>query len=482
MSQNMKPFTHNCDNDNQNSKTKSKTVDKKRKRKRNNDHDNDNNKKRKFNGDISNLTKLPGIHKDFENWSSLNTFIKSTDSKQERQKLIESSLLAVSNSYKQAFYNFEKEVKIQKRTHHITIKNIDEQIFALSQLKKQMKIKMSEFNKDANTQLNQILSHQKFIDQVLIKSRERMNNNNNDQRLLQQILPVLQEYSQNIKDFEQQILDKKFKSFLPVLAPAEPLKPQQIYNVPKDVYSHNHNKMVLSNYHKQLGIDKHNHNKNVLSNYHQHHGSAYPNIMSEKEVLDTFSTLKGYCDYRDFNGRYYEAQIMEISYNEKYQSMSFGIRFPGWDESKYNVYSFIKHQHYRFAPHKSITKRYSNRQCMKYIKCDKPWGDFLEVKPLHWYNYYKMAEEFEKNDSNKDYHQYQSWHVAKVVCCQLSQVACLLYKYCIESNKWIEPKYCQKKNKWLGDVYWVHLDNDEECVPIRSRLNFKSVNNNKDQQ
>ena len=468
----MKQFTHNCDND---KKTKFKIVNK-RKRKINilstTSTNNDNvNKKRKFNGNISNLTKLPGIHKNLSNWYNLPKFIQVTTSVKDRQDLLQRSLSLISKLHKEEFDNIETEVKIQKRAHNTAIKNIDEQIFALAKTKKKMKIDICEFNKNANAKMNEFASNKTFIDQVLIKYRESINNNNDDEILTKELISVVQKYSQEIPDFDQKILSEKLKSTLPLLEPATPLNPKQTYGIPKDIYKHNHNQKVLKNYRE---------------------GQKYPNTMSSKEVLEKYSECDTLVDYRDLDGRFVEAEVAEIGYDNKYQTTKFGMKFPGWD-SKYYVYSYIKMHHQRFAEHKSISTRIRHRACMEYINLDPngPWGDFLEVKPLHIYYYYKNKEYVQQNvqqkkaicTTNKDYHQYLQWHVAKVILTDYkindnkrifnsAQVKCILYKYCIESNKWIEPKYCQKEMKWLGDIYWVHLDNEQECAPINKNLYF----------
>ena len=41
-----------------------------------------------------------------------------------------------------------------------------------------------------------------------------------------------------------------------------------------------------------------------------------------------------------------------------------------------------------------------------------------------------------------------------------------MYKYCYETNKWFEPSQTE------ANVYWVHLDNDEECQSMNTRWNL----------
>ena len=112
---------------------------------------------------------------------------------------------------------------------------------------------------------------------------------------------------------------------------------------------------------------------------------------------------------------------------------------------------------------------------MQYIKL-KPGNIsnyFLEIRPLHLYN-------INKNKNTQDYDKYLNWYPAKIVLVEQpkmnpitnkleipsAQVKCVLYKYCYETNKWFEPSQRE------ANVYWVHLDNDEECQSMNTRWNL----------
>ena len=90
------------------------------------------------------------------NFSSLQRLIKGTDSDEKTQHLLQGALSAISESYKTSIAEIHKMIKQQKRIIQTAIKNIDEQMFALSQQKKQFKIELSEFNKDGNIKIDEL--------------------------------------------------------------------------------------------------------------------------------------------------------------------------------------------------------------------------------------------------------------------------------------------------------------------------------------
>ena len=121
------------------------------------------------NKNISNITKVPQLDEQYSKFYRLKQLLKSTNSEEHRQKLLKGSLSAISQSFQQLNDNVEKELKIQTRINRTAINQIDQQILALSQQKKQLKIEMSEFNKAINDKIDLLLSHKTFIDKVLIK-------------------------------------------------------------------------------------------------------------------------------------------------------------------------------------------------------------------------------------------------------------------------------------------------------------------------
>lgn len=444
-------------------------------------------------------TKSPSYH--------FKKFIKekSNDSEEDIHNLLQIALSTISKSYQEGISSIDKQLKIQKQRSEPTINEIDRQIFALSQQKKELKIEMAQFNKDANNKIDLLLSHQSFINRLLNKYEESIKNgflisdksytnddnndyvcnhcgysamnehdlnshliiNNHEKSFILSssewkycLIKIIGHYSNHLQEYQNQVLHQMLQSKEPLLKPSKPVNPQKIYHIPH--YD------VLQNY---------NHNKNVLQNYHKS-TTTYPPTMTSQEVMRKFVKHEQKIDYRDYEGRYLIAKIKAIDYDNKRKSTKVGITYLEW-ENKWNVWSIINIQNERFAEYRSISKRKSiNRKCMKYIKITTqgPWGEPLEVRPIHLYNDAKN-----KNMPNPD--QYLQWYPAKVILndwhpdektkkikIQSAQVKCVLYKYCEQNDRWILPPYCKEKQKWLGHVYWVHLDNDKECQPMNTNL------------
>ena len=85
-------------------------------------------------------------------------------------------------------------------------------------------------------------------------------------------------------------------------------------------------------------------------------------------------------DYRDFNGRFLKAEIVQISIDKTKLYKKYGISYEGWAD-KWNVWSIPKHQHKRYSEYKSVSRRPLHRDCMRYISLKKPYGGYLS-KPL----------------------------------------------------------------------------------------------------
>ena len=170
-------------------------------------------------------------------------------------------------------------------------------------------------------------------------------------------------------------------------------------------------------------------------------------------------------DYRDFNGRYLKAKIMETDYDEERDHLRFGVHYINWDH-KWNVWSAPKYQYRRYAVHGSISQRGRHREEMNYINLQNPCGQYMEVKPLHLYHHSMFKLQHQPHDTKMDREyipKYQTWHVAELCFTHKysAQVKCLLLRE-NEDGKWSKPLKC--------DVYWVHLDNVMECAPRNTNI------------
>ena len=386
---------------------------------------------------------------------------QSNDSEEKSEKLLQAALTTISNSYQEGINNITKQLQKEQKTNDIGLNNINQEILALSHQKKELQNEMSQFNKKGNQKINELFKYQIFFDKLLIKYKQAINNkflvthqNINNQVISSKqwkhyLIELIKQYPMRLQDYQNQVLHEMLKSKEPLLPPSNPVNPSKIYGTPHDVHSHNHNLNVLKNYHKST--------------------STYPSIMSPEDITYRYSKIGEKCDYRDYEGRYLPVVIKAIGFDDNRKSRKLGITYEGWGK-EYDVWSVVKVHYQRFAEHESISKRESiNRKCMRNIKC----GQLLEIKPIHLYNDRKS-----KNIDNAE--QYLQWYPAKVLNkdANSAQIKCILYKYCQQNNKWSLPeyKYCNqsKKMRWLGDIYWVHLDNNKECQPMNTY--FKDVN------
>ena len=195
---------------------------------------------------------------------------------------------------------------------------------------------------------------------------------------------------------------------------------------------------------------------------------GYPSSMGLDDVMHL---VRGtHIDYRDFNGRWLKAQIVQIDIDKVSYAKKYGITYVDWDDC-WNVWSVPKHQFQRYALYESISQRGLNRNEMKYIKLKKPYGDYLEVKPMHMYfhslykmNYAPDKDQKKKIDTNFC-NQYLQWHVAQVMLSDRysAQVQVILFKYDEQDQKWY-------KKQPKADCYWVHLDNRNECAPRNTHI------------
>ena len=357
---------------------------------------------------------------------------------------------------------------------------------------------MSEFNKNGNDKIDKLQSHKTFIDKVLIKYKEAIQNDfkatqlsyyksenalqcyhcghcsiNAEQMNLHLIthqkdhilsasqwdvnlIAMVNCYaSENVQAFTKEFIDKLLKSKESILPPSNKLNPNKVYGVPEDLYQ----------------IDARNHNKHVLQNYFQSTRSSFPESMHLQKALQ----LKKFdqIDYRDCNGRFLEAVILEkvIDTNKGYTKH--GIHYENFTD-QFNHWSIPRLQFQRYAVYQSISNRTDiNRNCMKYIKLNKPYGDYLEIKPMHlfYHNMFKMNHQQEEYDpiTMNNCNQYLQWHVAQVISNDRAQVQCVLFKDYMRTNKWIKSHPPQ--------IYWVHLDNEKECAPINTHCAFKAYGN-----
>eukprot|EP01084_Bolivina_argentea_P223929 378761_1 len=191
---------------------------------------------------------------------------------------------------------------------------------------------------------------------------------------------------------------------------------------------------------------------------------GYPKHLTLERVLQ-FNENE-FVDYRDFNARYLKSQIMQISYDEGKKHMKFGIHYVGWAD-KWNVWSIPKYQHRRYGICGTVSERGLHRDCMRYIRTQPPWGDYLEVRPMHLHEHTLFKLQHQPNDSALDrsyVDRYLKWHVAQVILNDSNsaqiQVILLMQN---EFGEWYKP---QPK----ADLYWVHLDNEDECAPSNTHI------------
>jgi len=476
----------------------------------NNDTNNNNNNTHDIKSKTRSKTRPKKIHKAIG--SEFSKFIdsqnqNSNNSPQDEQYLLQSALVILSKSFKEGIDCINKEIKIKNQLYQTKIDEINQNLFALSHQKKQYQIELAEYNKVLNNEIDQLSSYPMYFQHLLKKYEEAIKNRftvsqiscgddnkdnyickhcnhsaNNEKELnshlfkhqqennkiltssqwKNHLIEIIQIYSLRTQDYQNEILDKMFASKEPLLPPSKPVNPQKVHNVPD-----------------YRIIDNHHHNKEVMQNYRK---SIYPQIMNPEEIMNQFDTKdKAEIDHRDLEGRYLPAVILRIENDKKRKSPKFGITYKNWGD-EWNTWCFINIENHRIAEHESISKRPLYRNCMQYIKLTPtgPWGQMLEVKPLHLYH-----DKKNKNKSNNK--EYRQGYPAQVILndsrtikkeetiiqiIQSAQVKCILYNYNKHKEEWYLPKYSKKEKKWMGDIYWVHLDNEDECQPINTYFNF----------
>lgn len=175
----------------------------------------------------------------------------------------------------------------------------------------------------------------------------------------------------------------------------------------------------------------------------------YPAHLSAASVCNL--QCDAFIDHRDFNGRYLEANVCAIDR----ENGAFNVRYIHWD-TQWNAWSHPKHEHLSFNKFGSISTRSLHRSEMSFVRLDKPFGDFIEVRPLHLRNQSK-----DENERSK----YEQWRIAEVCMSdrRSAQVQTVLFEQNAQNGEWQKPKP-------KADVYWIHLDNVDECAPINTHI------------
>merc|ERR1712048_1299665 len=96
---------------------------------------------------------------------------------------------------------------------------------------------------------------------------------------------------------------------------------------------------------------------------------------------------------------------------------------------------------------------------------EKPFGDFSEIRPLHLHHC-KMNG----RDTEYDGAAYAQWHIAQI-CMKdkkSAQVQAVLFGQNKKSGHWAKPRP-------KADLYWVHLDNEEECAPLNTHIKNPTI-------
>jgi len=195
--------------------------------------------------------------------------------------------------------------------------------------------------------------------------------------------------------------------------------------------------------------------------------TPYPNSLSVEAVLQF---KENECvDYRDFNGRYLKAKINEIG-TGKSNEIKFGIHYLHWAD-KWNTWSVPRYQSLRFNHFGVISQRGLHRDEMRYVSMEKPFGDIVEIRPLHLHRHTLFKQEHQPNDIDADKGEYRDeylkWCIAEI-CLKdkfSAQVQAILYvqNENEENGEWFKPTP-------KADLYWVHLDNEQECAPIDTHI------------
>ena len=185
--------------------------------------------------------------------------VNATDGSQQTQKLLNDALVTISKSCKQGIDAIQKEINTQRRRSHTAINNIDKQILALSQLKKEFKIETMQVNKEGNAQIDALSSHKEFIDKVIKSYQQSIQNGfttTNKQDLSESewkyhLTKIINHYSDTLQDLEKTKCEEMLNSSDPLFKPCKPVNPQQIYKIPQNDYKRRaliHNQEVMKNY------------------------------------------------------------------------------------------------------------------------------------------------------------------------------------------------------------------------------------------
>lgn len=171
---------------------------------------------------------------------NVDEMLNATNKPQETQKLLNQALLAISKSYKEGIEDIQQEIKTQKRISQTAIKNIDEQILVLSQLKKQFKMETMQFNKEGNAQIHALSSHKEFIDKILMTYQQSIQNGfttinkqyPSESEWKYHLTKIIPHYSHKLGHFKQIKCKEMINSTNPLFKPPKPVNLKQIFNIP----------------------------------------------------------------------------------------------------------------------------------------------------------------------------------------------------------------------------------------------------------
>ena len=331
----------------------------------------------------------------------------------------------------------------------------------------------------------------------LTKCKKKHNHNNLSQlQWKKHIIELLCQYKFCIdpSDFEEKVYklfpsDKPMNLCSSLFSSDKPLLPPQ--ETQYQINARNHNKQVLQSLNNNddniypdsmnlanifaLNNEKNKNDINaddlqtILQLVNNNDDNKYPDSIN---LADIFALNIGdMVDFRDYNGRYCETQILaketgkETNNNNNNNKRRFGLTFINFT-SVYNIYSYPDSDFSRYAKHKTISQRPIHRHCMKYVQV----GSKIECKPLFKWQYEMRKKTIDFAFISK----YLQWNVSEVLKTLNSSAQVLVLLYEQDNNKkWHKPPRKYKNNQWVVDqryIHWVHLDNEKECAPINTHI------------
>merc|ERR1712228_145783 len=416
--------------------------------------------------------------------------------------LLQNALSAISNFYNAQINNLQNDLSQHRQSMSLSIASIEAKQKILSEQKKKLKIKLSKYTKKANDKLNEFESHRNYLDAVNHKYHNSIMCNfggltiPNNATMNALICRNCGYLSADYSDLNDHLV--VHKNDIPKLTPSD--WKETLFEL-MQIYEPQLQSIDLTNLQKQSNQSVYNqnitnHNQLIktlmIPNFNNHNiktsqiedinplmntlfassksediictNSSYPNALSIESVL---KFKENDCiDYRDFNGRYLAAKIIAIC-REHGKEIKYGIHYIHWD-NKWNVWSVPRFQYLRFNNFGVISQRALHRKEMEYVALQKPFGDIIEVRPLHlhYHNLYKLKHESNEENVNKEYVDvYSKWHIAEI-CLKdkfSAQVQAILLVQNEENGEWFKPSP-------KADLYWVHLDNEKECVPTNTHI------------